>query len=205
MRREIDRLNGMIEDLFELAQIDAGALRLNQQSLSIVEVVSEVVDAMQAQALKRGVVLSLDVRATPEDLPLDGSRMERAVANLIRNALEHTPRGGNVTVSIGTDGDSVLVRVSDTGEGIAPDDLPNIWTRFFRAERSRLRRSENSDGAGLGLAITRGIVESHGGVIAATSQPGQGTVVTAKLPTRIRPPDLDDPRQGRKQEASVSN
>jgi signal transduction histidine kinase len=204
MRREIDRLNGMIEDLFELAQIDAGALRLNVQPLSILEVVSEVVDAMQAQALQRGVVLSLEILTTPGDLRLDGARMERAIANVLRNALEHTPQGGKVTVSVGMDGDSALVRVADTGEGIAPDDLPNIWTRFFRAEPSRSRRSENSDGAGLGLAITRGIIESHGGTISAASQPGQGAVLSVRLPAPQARRDLDATSAAVKPAASVT-
>ena len=122
MGREIGRLSGMIDDLFELAQIDAGAFRLNVQPVSLVGVVTEIVDAMRAQAMKRGVALSLDAPSPPAALLLDGARIERAVSNLVRNALEHTPRGGNVEVSIDDDRGWTIVRVADTGEGIAPDD-----------------------------------------------------------------------------------
>lgn len=182
MRREIERLSRMIDDLFELAQIDAHAVRLDLQPVALTEVVAEVVDAMQAQAAASGIRLELHIDAEPPELILDGSRIERAIANLVRNALEHTPAGGRVDVQVSLDDACATVRVADTGDGIDAADLPHIWTRFYRAEKSRRRTSSTADGAGLGLAITRGIVDAHGGTIDVESQPGRGAAFIARLP-----------------------
>ena len=182
MRREIERLSRMINDLFELAQIDAGALRLDKQPVALQEVAAEVVDAMQAQARGNGVTLALEVTGSPPDVLLDGTRIERAIANLVRNALEHTPAGGRVDVRVFVEGEHIGLRVTDTGDGIEASDLPHIWARFYRAEKSRRRAPGADDGAGLGLAITRGIVESHGGIVAVRSEPGAGAAFSVLLP-----------------------
>ena len=182
IRREVERLSRMIDDLFELAQIDAGALQLRTRALTLQEVTAEVVDAMQAQALRREVRLAIEISGEPPALPLDGARIERAVANLVRNALEHTPAGGEIRVSIAADGEGVRLSVADGGNGVAADDLPHIWDRFYRGEKSRRRSTGGADGAGLGLAIVRGIVEAHGGTVAARSEPGAGAVFTFHLP-----------------------
>ena len=182
MRRDIERLSRMIDDLFELAQIDAGAMRLHRQQVTVHEIVSEVVDAMQARAERSGIVMELSVHAAPPPALLDGDRIERAISNLLSNALEHTPPGGAVHVSVNSTGGNAVVEVSDTGEGIADEDLSQIWTRFYRAERSRARAGATSDGAGLGLAITKGIVELHGGSVGVRSQRGAGSSFTMLIP-----------------------
>lgn len=182
MRRQIDRLDQMIDDLFELARLDAGALELERHPVALQEVAADVVDAMQAQARRAGVALSLYVDGTPPELALDGARIERVAANLLRNALEHTPAGGRVDVSVFSDDGHVGLRVSDSGEGIEPADLAQIWGRFYRAEKSRRRTSGDMDGAGLGLAIVRGFVEAHGGSVEAESAPGEGATFTVRLP-----------------------
>ena len=174
----------MIDDLFELAQMDAGALRLDRQPVALQEIAAEVVDAMEAQARRSGVELALSIEGDPPEVPLEGARIERVAANLVRNALEHTPEGGRVEVAVAADGANVVLRVSDTGEGIGPDDLSRIWERFYRAEKSRRREPGADDGAGLGLAIVRGIVEAHGGSVSAESAPGEGAVFTMRLPAR---------------------
>jgi len=182
IRREIERLSRMIDDLFELAQIDAGALTLSRQPVALQEIAAEVVEAMRARARRDGVTLTLRREGIPPELLLDGTRMERSVANLVRNALEHTPAGGRVEVWVAVEAGRVALRVSDTGEGIEPGDLPRIWGRFYRAERSRQRGPRSDQGAGLGLAIVRGTVEAHGGEVAVASTPGQGATFTIHLP-----------------------
>jgi two-component system sensor histidine kinase BaeS len=182
MRREIERLNRMIDDLFELAQIDAGALRLNREPVALQEIAAEVVDAMEAPARAAGVTLALAIQAPPPDLLLDGARIERALTNLVRNAIEHTPAGGRVGVCLDVEGSVAVIHVADSGDGIEPRDLPHIWNRFYRAERSRRRGPRSDDGAGLGLAIVRGVVEAHGGRAEVASLPGDGATFTLRLP-----------------------
>ena len=182
IRREIDRLSRMIEDLFELARLDADALRLDRQPVALQDVAAEVVDAMQALARQRDVALDLRVEGAPPEVPLDGTRIERAVSNLVRNALEHSRPGGRVDVSVAACEDWVRLTVADTGDGIDADDLPRVWERFYRAEKSRNRYGGSGDGAGLGLAIVRGIVEAHGGTVEATSTPGHGATFELRLP-----------------------
>lgn len=182
IRRDVERLNRMIDDLFELAQIDAGAMRLRRGRVAMDEIVAEVVDAMRIRAERASVQIELQIQDELPPAMLDGDRLERAIANLLRNALEHTPPGGRIRVQLSGGNGRVAVAVSDTGEGIDADDLPNIWTRFYRAERSRARRDDASDGAGLGLAITKGIVELHGGHVDVQSRRGAGSVFTMNLP-----------------------
>lgn len=182
MRREIERLSRMIDDLFELARLDAGALQLDRRPVALQEVAAEVVDAMTPQARAKGVELALRVESQPALLSLDGGRIERAVANLVRNAIEHTPAGGRIDVSVGAPNGAVELRVRDTGEGIDAADLKQIWERFYRGDKSRNRASAPTDGAGLGLAIVRGIVEAHGGSVDARSEIGAGSTFTLRLP-----------------------
>lgn len=182
IRRDVERLNRMIDDLFELAQMDAGAMRLHRRHVSLHEIVADVVDAMRARGEQAGVDIELRIEDEPPAALLDGDRLERAIANLLRNALEHTSRGGSVVVSVTNHDGSASVEVADSGDGIEEANLPRVWTRFYRAERSRARPDAASDGVGLGLAITKSIVELHGGRVGVRSQPGAGTVFTVLLP-----------------------
>lgn len=182
MRREIDRLTRMIDDLFELAQLDAGAFRLQLSPVSLHELLGEVGDAMQPQAHRRAIDLALDLDGTDARVIADGSRIERAVSNVVRNAIEHTPEGGRVSVSLRVGHGRAEVRVADTGEGIAAADLEHIWKRFYRGSKSRTRSPLGGDGAGLGLAITRAIIESHGGSAEAASAHGAGATIILRLP-----------------------
>lgn len=183
MRREIERLSRMIDDLFELSRIDSGAIDLDRRPVALDEIASEVVDAMQANARLNGIALTIQPPDEAHVAPLDGARMERAVSNLVRNALEHTPHGGRVDVGVHKDNGWVSLTVADSGTGIEAADLPRIWERFYRAEKSRRRLAGgDGDGAGLGLAIVRGIVQAHGGEVHAASGNGQGSVFTIRVP-----------------------
>ncbi|MCH8025625.1 MAG: HAMP domain-containing histidine kinase [Chloroflexi bacterium] len=182
MRREIERLSSMIDDLFELARMDAGALELERRPVALQEVAAEVVDAMQAQAKQAGVALALRVDGSPSELSLDGARIERVAANLVRNALEHAPAGGQVAVRVFAENGWATLEVTDNGEGMEPDVIERVWDRFYRGERSRQRKQGAADGAGLGLAIVRGFVEAHGGTVEVSSAAGRGATFTVRLP-----------------------
>ena len=181
IRKEVERLTRMVDDLFQLAQMDARALVLDRRPVSLSEVAAEVVDAMQARAAAAGLDLSLGPCDPLPPIALDGSLVERAITNLVGNAIEHTPAGGSVTVTVHAAGGEHRLTVTDTGEGIAPTDLDRVWEPFFRADRSRQRTSGHADGAGLGLAIVRGVVEAHGGRVGLSSG-NAGSTFTLVLP-----------------------
>jgi two-component system sensor histidine kinase ResE len=182
MRREIERLGALIDDLFELAKIDAGALELDVRPLPLEEIAADVVSGMEAQARRLSIDLALRTEPGLPRAVVDGRRIERAIANLVRNALQHTPRGGRVEVALRQDAGWIAISVSDSGSGIAEGQLPRVWERFYRAEASRTREDDVGDGAGLGLAIVRGFVEAHGGRVEAASQPERGSTFTILLP-----------------------
>lgn len=180
LRDESARLNHLIEDLQDLAQAEAGALRLHREPSDLAELIDRALSGVRATASERHIEL---VAETPDDLPpvtLDRQRIAQALANLLTNALAHTPAGGRITVSAARVGaGAIAVRVADTGAGISPEDLPHIFERFFRADRSRARAT---GGSGLGLTIARQLIESHGGTIAAVSTVGSGSTFTFTLP-----------------------
>lgn len=180
--RDVERLSRMVDDLLELAQLDSGATRLSCQLLAVDEIAAEVVSAMQVQAANAGVELRLEVAGAIPPTPLDGARIERALTNLVRNALDHTPRGGEVVVSVKSAAECVLVDVTDTGTGVPPEDEPHIWERFYRGDPARTRAQGSLGGTGMGLAIVRGFVEAHGGTVAMKPRKGSGSVFTMRLP-----------------------
>ena len=185
IRRETERLARMIDELFELAQIDAGVLQLQRRPLPLQDVAAEVVEAMRPLAREADVELRLDVEGDPPVADLDGARMERAIGNLVRNALEHTPSGQSIEVRVAGERSGVQLAVHNRGSVIPPSDLERVWDRFYRGEPSRARDTRGgADGAGLGLAIVKGIVETHGGTVAAASAPDVGTTFTVSLPGR---------------------
>jgi signal transduction histidine kinase len=160
MQGEVARLSGLIDDLFELSQIEAGALGLRLERASIGDLVVETVEAMRAEADRAGVRLLYDGAERLPPIAADMQKLHRVLANLLANAVRHTPAGGEVRLSATACDGAIEIAVADSGEGIAPDDLPHVFERFFRGDRSRSRAS---GGAGLGLAIARGLVQAHGG------------------------------------------
>jgi two-component system sensor histidine kinase BaeS len=134
---------------------------------------------MAEQAEQRGVALSFEVPAAPIMLRFDRERIVQLLSNLVGNALKFTPAGGEVVVAAREGPDEVVVDVRDSGPGIAPDELPHIFDRFFRGTNVGEARAS---GSGLGLAITRSLAEMHGGAVDVTSAPGQGSVFSVRLP-----------------------
>lgn len=177
---DIRSMSQLIDELFELAQIDAGGLTLNLMSASLHDLISDVLTRLRPVAEARGVALDGRVDSAVDPVTLDAARIERVLVNLLTNALRHTPPGGRVSVQADRAAHTVRVQVSDTGDGILPEDLPYVFDRFYRGDPARTR---GSGGAGLGLAIAKGIVEAHHGVITAHSAAGHGATFEFTLRT----------------------
>ena len=175
-RRELAHLSRLVDDLFELAQIDAGVLQLTLEEASLHDMISDTISSFQPQAESRGVSLVGEVSGDVDPVLANPPRLQRVLHNLLSNALRHTPADGTVALRATPHGDEIRVEVRDTGVGIAPEDLPRVFERSFRAERSRTRPEEDgAPGAGLGLAIARGLIEAHGGTMDVESAPGRGS------------------------------
>ncbi|MBV1938822.1 HAMP domain-containing histidine kinase [Streptomyces sp. BV286] len=171
-------LQRVIDDLQDLAAADAGTLALHREPVRADELLEQVVAAHSVAAEAAGVGLRTAVDGTPW-LDADPLRMRQALGNLVSNAIRHTPADGTVTLSAGRHGDEVRFQVADTGSGIAAGDLPSVFDRFWRAEKSRSRRT---GGSGLGLSIVRQLVTAHGGTVTVTSEVGAGSVFTLRIP-----------------------
>ena len=177
LRMQATTLSSLIDDLFELAQIDAGALTLELHRTRLAEVVSSTLRTLQPEAAARHVTLEahVDPGAVADVAP---EKIERVLTNLIANALRHTPADGSVAVRVEELPEAIRVHVEDDGVGIEPGTSARMFERFWRADRAR-----SGSGAGLGLAIARGLVEAHGGTIWAESRDRGGTRVSFTLPT----------------------
>ncbi len=177
---EIDRLNRMIRSLLVLAQADAGEVQPKLELMDLNELVRDLVEQMQVVAASRDIELRAFTSA-PVPVLADGLRLRQMMLNLIDNALKYTAAGGRIEVRVERQQQLARVRVKDSGIGIGPDDLPHIFERFYRAEKSRTR-SGNIDGCGLGLPIVKWVAETHGGWVEVSSQPGQGSDFVVNLP-----------------------
>jgi signal transduction histidine kinase len=181
-RGELQHLGRLVDDLFELAKVDSGVLKLSLEECSLADLVSDTLSGLRSRAEGRGVRLVGEVPREADPVLASPPKLQRVLHNLLGNALRHTPADGTVAVRARRCGDDeVSVEVSDTGEGIAPEDLDRVFERSFRGERSRSRTgvaagtdAEEDTGAGLGLAIARGLVEAHGGRMTVESRPGEG-------------------------------
>jgi signal transduction histidine kinase len=174
--RELEHLSRLVDDLFELARIDAGVLELTLEEASLHDMISDTISGFQPQAEQKGVHLVGEVSGDVDPVLANPPRLQRVLHNLVSNALRHTPADGTVTLRAVPEGNMAQVEVSDTGGGIAAEDLPLIFERSFRGEQSRTRpERDDAPGAGLGLAIARGLVEAHGGTMDVESEPGRGS------------------------------
>ena len=188
MRGEVGRLSDLVEDLLTLARADSGTEQMAHDLVALDAIVAAACSNVQRLAHDGGIALELV--SAPDLLVMgDGQRLRHMLLNLLDNAIRYTPPGGTVRVTLETHGTLAYVQVADTGIGVAPEDLPHIFDRFYRADAARSRAS---GGAGLGLALARWCVEAHGGTICVESQVRQGTRFTVSLPLALAAEDDED-------------
>jgi signal transduction histidine kinase len=178
MLTQTERLGRLVDQLLDLSRLESGEVPMYMEVTSIEPIVARVLSEISVGRAVTDVTLRNDVSA---DLAAtaDAERIHQVLYNLVDNAVRFTPPGGTVTVTGQRREDRVAIEVSDSGVGIAPEHLPRLFERFYRADASR---SREGGGTGIGLAIARSIVESHGGRITATSEPGHGSAFTFDLP-----------------------
>jgi signal transduction histidine kinase len=173
---ETDRVLVMLNTLMDISEAESGAMPLHREPLDLGEVADRAIDLYREVADARGVDLQAGAR-TAAPVHGDRVRLEQVAANLIDNAVKYTPPGERVIVEVEVRGDRAVLRVRDTGPGIPESELPRIWDRLFRGDRSRAER-----GLGLGLSLVKAIVEAHQGTVSVESAPGRGSTFTVSLP-----------------------
>jgi signal transduction histidine kinase len=179
LNEEASSLSHLVEDLQELSLSDAGELKMTVQPEDISRLIKETVTAIYPKAAAKGLSLTADLPDTISLVIIDNHRIKQVLYNLLDNAIAHTPKDGTITATAREQDNMVYVSVSDTGEGILPQDLPMIFERFYRVDKSRARAT---GGSGLGLTIAKRLIEAHGGTINAESVAGQGSTFTFSLP-----------------------
>ena len=177
--RQTERLSRLVSELFELTMLDSTATRLNFEPFSLAELVQDVAQKFRLEAERRTLVLETEIPERAPFVRADIGLIERVLENLIENALKYTPRGGAVRLSLALGDGVITTRISDTGRGIPKEDMGRIFERFYRVEKSR---GDAPEGAGLGLAITRRILQLHDSPIEVESTLGQGTCFSFRLP-----------------------
>jgi two-component system OmpR family sensor kinase/two-component system sensor histidine kinase BaeS len=182
MLDETRLLARLVDDLRTLSLVEAGQLSLNREPVDVAELLADIGTSFGGQAEAAGIELRVETRTnlSSTSITADIGRLNQVLSNLMINALRHTPQHGVVTLRAESGPDTVCITVSDTGQGISGDDLPYIFDRFWRGDRSRSHAG--GVGGGLGLAIARQLVQAHGGHIDVESEVGRGTVFTVELP-----------------------
>ena len=181
-RRQVDYVSRLIDDLFELSRLEGDASQLRLETVPPVELLHEAVGMHRSAAEAARIDLVLDTAPSLPILRADGTRLLRLLGNLLSNAIRHTPEGGRITVSAGSDGRALTIEVADTGEGMSEDEQERLFDRYYRGTDARTRgRHERT---GLGLAIARAIAEAHGGTLTASGSPGAGTRMTFQMPIK---------------------
>jgi signal transduction histidine kinase len=178
-KREINALSNLIDDLFDMAQLDSGGFKLDRAPNAISDLMSDTIERFRPMAEERKVALTGLAAPGVDPVYMDARQISRVLANLVSNAVRYTPAGGRVTLHAYPTRTGVVVEVTDTGDGIRPEDMPHIFEQFFRGERSR---SRTTGGSGLGLAIVKAIVEAHNGQIRVESTLGKGSRFIITLP-----------------------
>lgn len=180
LRRQLLHMSMLLDDLLDISRLALRAMKVERSAIDLRFVLQEAIDAIDGTARNAGLTLEVVQPSTPVPSVGDERRLHQAFSNLLTNAVRYTPQGGTVKVSMTVAGKAALISVEDTGQGIEPADLPNIFEPFWRGHDS------TSEGFGIGLALVRGIVELHDGAIAAFSEGrGRGTRFTVTLPIPI--------------------
>jgi signal transduction histidine kinase len=173
---ESDRVIAMLNTLMDISEAETGTMALRLEPTDLADVIQQSVDLYEDLAEQRGV--RIEANAVGDlTIPVDRNRMRQVVANLLDNAVKYTPAGGRIQITARTDGTEAVLSVIDTGIGIPADELPRIWDRLYRGDKSRSER-----GLGLGLSLVKAIVEAHGGRVAVESTPGSGARFDLRLP-----------------------
>jgi signal transduction histidine kinase len=168
----------LIESLLELARLDAGQEPMKRMPFDLAKIAADCVQLIDPLAKERSLRLETDLKPAP--CTGDPERVAQVITNLLTNAIQYNRANGEIHVASRAEAGSAILSIRDTGRGIAPADLPRVFERFFRADPSRTEGR-----SGLGLAISKAIVEAHGGAIAVVSQEGRGTTFTVKLPQTV--------------------
>jgi two-component system sensor histidine kinase BaeS len=179
LEEEASLLSRLVDDLQELSLAEAGELTLVRQEEDVAGLVRQAVTAVEGQSSARGLSLTVELSDKLPPVNVDSHRIGQVLRNLLENAIAHTVAGGTITVTARQHEGYVEVSVTDTGEGIPPEDLPNIFERFYRVDKSRTRAT---GGSGLGLTIAKRLIEAHGCTIKAHSELGKGSRFTFTLP-----------------------
>ena len=179
---ESDRVVAMLNTLMDISEAETGTMSLHVEPTDFAQLIQQTVDLYEDLAEERGITIGTNADGELS-VPVDRNRMRQVLANLLDNAVKYTPAGGRIEIAATRDGSDAVLSVSDTGIGITPDELPHIFERLYRGDKSRSAR-----GLGLGLSLVKAIVEAHGGRVTVQSSPGSGTRFDLRLPAV--PPNL---------------
>jgi len=177
---EVDRLTQLVAELAELSRIETGREKLAREILDINLLAEDVISQLKPQADRQNLSFEQELSANIPSIPADRERIRQVLVNLIHNAIKFNTPGGRIKVSTRVSGNKVVVEIANTGEGIAKKDIPHIFERFYKVDKSR-----GGQGSGMGLAIARHVVEEHGGEISVQSEEGRGTTFIFSLPTAV--------------------
>lgn len=179
IKEQTSLITHLISDLRDLSLAESGQLKLVLSSTDIFELLRRMVSNYEIDALEKNISLKIEEPAQIPEIIIDPIRIEQVISNLLTNAIRHTPSGGSITINAQNTGAGLAISIADSGEGIAPKDLPHVFERFYRSGSSRSRQE---GGTGLGLAIVKQMVEAHGGNVWVKSEIGKGSIFSILLP-----------------------